>query len=236
MRRLTKTAGFIIAAVAAVAVIGFAMYSRHRAPNMLTIDTRSGNYELFIDNEDNEYFSTKDANVKNIIKTYLTKQKEYPYGLTDAQNYGSTLVYYYTRDVFIAAGVGDWRDRNSPLGFSLYNMKTGQQISSCVIYSQAGFYKNNDLLLSVSYIDNGTVMKYGACLYQRRSANFTFIDLTSKLGANETLFNDPAGRSLKATIKDVDTQKKTFVVDVNDMTKKDADGNYVYKRSIKVSY
>lgn len=223
----------IIIAIAILVCI-FAIWKLHAsAPSAPTIDDgTSGNYGLFIDNLDSGYFSTTDANVKKIVQAYLTQ----PEAKRDSDKYGSSLVFYYTKDVFIAEGLFSPTDRNSLSGFAMYDMKAGQQISSCIIYSQAGLYKDNDLLLSVSYEDNGASMKFGACLYERGALNFTFIDLSSKLAANEILFNDPAGRNLKANIKDIDTQKKTFAVDVYDTTKKDGGGNYAYKRSIEVSY
>ncbi len=167
------------------------------------------------------------------------KQKEYQeYGreATDAQRFGYSIIYYYDKDAFIAGSLGDWRDINSLSGFTLYDMKTGKQISPCAIYAQAGLYEEGDLLLSVSYTGEAPYAKNGVCLYERGAPNFTFIDLTSKLGANETLFSDPTGQGLWAHIRNVDSRKGMFAVDVYDTTKTDAEGKYAYKRSIAVSY
>lgn len=227
-----RTIGFIV--VVAIVLGIFSVWKLNTStPGAPSIDdSTSGNYGLFIDNLDSGYFSTTDANVKKIVQAYLTK----PDAKTDSDKYGYSLVYYYNKDVFITEELFSPTDRNSVSGFAMYDMKTGKPISNCLIYAQAGLYKDTDLLLSVSYKDNGVSMKFGACLYERGTPNFAFIDLTSKLGANETLFSDPAGRNLHANIKDVDTQKKIFAVDVYDTTKKDAAGNYAYKRSIEVSY
>ncbi|MBV9349331.1 MAG: hypothetical protein JO026_01120 [Patescibacteria group bacterium] len=166
------------------------------------------------------------------MQAYLTN----PDAKTDADKYGQSLVFYYTKDAFIKERLYSSTDRNSVSAFTMHDMKTGKEISECVILPPAGLYKDSDLLLSVSYVDTGTAMKDGVCLYQRSDPNFRFIDLTSKLTANETLFNDPAGRDLKATITNVDTARKTFDVAVYDMTKKSADSSYAYKRSITVAY
>ena len=166
------------------------------------------------------------------MQAYLTQ----PEAKRDSDKYGSSLVFYYTKDVFTKAELFSSTDRNSVSAFVMYDMKTGKPMNGCLIYAQAGLYKDTDLLLSASFTNNGVDMKQGACFYERGMPNFTFIDLSSKLGANETLFNDPAGRNLKANIKDVDTHKKTFAVDVYDTTKKDGNGNYAYKRSIEVFY
>ena len=191
---------------------------------------------MFIDNDDNVYFSTQDANVRNIIKTYLTEQKNYPYEITDAENYGRSLVFYYTKDVFIWASRSDWADRNSLTSFSMRDMKTGEDIGDCGIYKEAGLYKDENLLLSATIIDTGYDIKQGVCLYERGAPNFTYVDLTPELVSSETLFNDPEGRNLRANIKDVNVDKRTLVVDVYDEEKKDAEGNHPYKRSIEVSY
>lgn len=199
----------------------------------LTIDNNLGNYGLFIDNQDNSYFSTKDANVKKIIETHLAGQYQ-PNATTDAEKYGYSVVYFYNKDIFIAG------EKHSPDGlvtaFVSHELKTGEKIGDCTIFANAGLYKDNDLLLSVTYKDNGVDMEQGACLYQRGESNFKFIDLSSKLSESETLFSDPLGQSLAAYIRNVDTQEKTFEVDVYDTGNKDAEGNYVFKRSIEVSY
>jgi len=219
--------------ILAILVCGFAVWKLHApSSDTLTIDTGSGNYGLFIDNLDSGYFSTTDANVKKIVQAYLTNQDT----KTDSDKYGYSLVYYYTQDAFIVERLFSSTDRNSVSEFTMYDMKTGKAASDCFIYAHAGLYKDADLLLSASYKDNGVDMKQGACLYERGAPNFTFIDLTSKLATDETLFNDPAGQNLHANTKNVDAQKKTFVVDVYDTTKKDGDGNYAYKRSVAVSY
>lgn len=215
----------------------WAVWKSHTpAPSALNITTTAGNYGLFIDNQDNEYFATKDANVRNIIKTYLTRGKDYPYELTDAEKYGERLVYYYTKENFMVAELYYWANINNIDVFSMYDTKTGQQISECSIYAQAGLYKDSDFLLSASSMDVPPNAKEGACLYERGAPNFTFIDLSSKLGATETLFSDPTGQTLKANVRNVDTQNKTFTVDVYDTINKDASGNYAYKRSIEISY
>lgn len=232
----------IIVALVFIAVVGYFAYERFSDPSTpngstkaLIINTNSGNYEQFIDTTDSDYFSTKDENVKNIIKTHLAKQKEYPYKITDTQNYGYTQVYYYTKDSFIVGGKIDPANINVA-GYDMYDMKTGQKINECAIYTNAGFYRDKDLLLSVSFKDNGVDIKYGACLYKRGNVNFAFLDVSSKLDQTETIFSDPAGQNLKAVIKNVNTQNKTFVVDVYDTTKKGLDNNYIYKRSVEVSY
>jgi hypothetical protein len=202
----------------------------------LSITTTAGNYGLFIDNDDNAYFSTQDDNVRNIIRTHLTEQEKYPYEITDAWNYGHALVYYYTKDGFIAAQRDDWADRNSLSSFAMHDMKTGEQISDCSIFAEAGLYRDSDLLLSATYTDHGNVMRAGACLYERGAPNFTFIDLTSELGPTESLFDDPDGRDLRAAVKGVNTNERTFVVDVYDEGKRDLEGRHPYKRSMEVSY
>ena len=228
-----RAIGFVV--VLAIVFGVFAVWKLYTSsPSPLSITTTTGNDGLFIDNQDNNYFSTKDANVRNIIKTYLSKEKDYPYEITDAQNYGLSLVYFYNQDVFIAAEKHSFE--GGITAFVMHDMKTGQKISDCIIFANAGLYKDTDLLLSVSFIDNGVSPKFGACLYERGAPNFTFIDLTPKLSATETFFSDPAGRDLKANIQDVDTQKKTFTVDVYDTGKKDQAGNYVFRRSLEVSY
>lgn len=226
----------VILALAVIAVAAyFSMGNRTSAPSSavpLTVDTKSGNYGLFIDNTDNDYFSTKDANVKGIINAYLTNPAQIA-DPTDAQKYGSSLIYYYDSNAFIAAEKSDAANNASVTAFTMRNIKTGQRINDCNIYTSAGLYKDSDLLLSVSSEDNG---KFGVCMYKRGDPNFSFIDLSSQLSSTETLFSDPAGQNLKAGIKNVDTQKKTFSVDVYDTSKKDANGAYVYKRSLEVSY
>lgn len=220
--------------ILAILVCGFAVWKLHTpSSGPLTIDTGSGNYGLYIDNLDSGYFSTTDTNVKKIVQAYLTN----PNAKTDADRYGNSLVFYYNKNVFVTAELFSATDRNSVSAFVMHDIKTGKQMFGCLIYPRAGFYKDADLLLSASFTDNGVDMKQGACLYERGAPDFTFIDLTSKLGVNEALFNDPAGRNLHAEIKNVDTQKKTFAIDVYDTTKKDGDGNYAYKRSIEeISY
>lgn len=203
-------------------------------PSALKITTAAGNYGLFIDNDDNAYFSTHDPIVRNIIETYLA-EKEYPYD-TDAEMYGNALVYYYTKDRFIAAWRHDWADRNSLSSFAMHDVKTGEWISDCTIFRDAGLYRDSDLLLSVTHIDDGNTVRKGACLYERGASNFVFIDLTSKLLPTEDLFNDPTGGRLKAAIREVDTNARTFVVDVFDTEREDAEGGYARKRSIEVSY
>jgi hypothetical protein len=229
--RITNTKILLTVIICLVALTcTFVVWKLHiYTPGSLTITTTAGNYGLFIDNLDSGYFSTTDANVKKIIQAYLTNQD----AKTDSDKYGYSLVYYYTNNVFITEGLFSPTDRNSVSAFVMYDMKTGKPISECNILAKAGLYKDADLLLSVSYLDNG---KQGACLYERGTPNFTFIDLTSKLSSTEILFNDPAGRNLHADIKGVDTQKKTFAMGVYDTTKKDADGNYAYKRSLTISY
>lgn len=230
----------ILGAVVIIALLacGFAVWKLHSAPetstlpSTLTIDANSGNYGLFINSQDNGYFSTTDANVKKVVQAYLIK----PEAKTDSDKYGSSLVFYYTKDVFIKAELFSSTDRNSISGFTMHDMKSGKQISPCYIFPQAGLYKDNDLLLSVSYTEPVPGAKNGVCFYERGASNFTFIDLTSKLSTDEILFSDPTGQSLKANIKDIDTKKKTFAVDVYDTTKKDRSGNYIYKRSIEISY
>ena len=223
-----RAIGFVV--VLAIVLCVFAVWKSHNR-NSLSV-TNGGNYGLFIDNLDSGYFSTTDANVKKIVQAYLTK----PEAKTDSDKYGSSLVFYYNNDVFITTELFSPTDRNSISAFVMHDMKTGKPIFNCIIYARSGLYKDADLLLSVSFIDNGVTPKFGACLYQRGAVNFSFIDLTPKLSAMETLFSDPTGRDLKAGIKNVDTQKKTFSVDVYDTSKKDQSGNYVYKRSLEVSY
>ena len=232
-----KTIGFVV--VVAIVLCVFAVWKLQTStPGSLNITTTTGNYGLFIDNQDNEYFATHDANVRNIIKTYPSDL--YPNAKTDAEKYGSKLVYYYTKENFIAAELYNWSELNNINAFTMYEMKTGKPISECNILGRAGLYKDSDLLISATYIDNGTSMKQGACLYERGTTNFKFIDLTSQLSSTETLFIDPAGQDLRAMIRDVDKQKRTFLVDVYDNTIKDASGTqvfgYKYKRSIEVSY
>lgn len=235
--KLISLSILVFVVIAVVAYLGFRGQGVSNAPNpigKIVIDNSSGNYGRFIEGEDNNYFATRDANVRNIIRTYLTN----PTGFTDptdAQKYGFTLIYYYNKDNFIVAEKTD-PVSNVIMGFTMYNMKTGQQISNCAIIPNAGLYKNNDLLLSASFIGVAPYTKQGICLYERGTPNFTFIDLSSKLSSTETIFNDSTGRSLNATIKNVDTQNKTLVVYVYNTTKKDADGNYAYKRSMKISY
>ncbi len=211
-------------------------------PEALSIDRNTGNYGLFINNGDNNYFSTHDANVRNIIEAYLANHEDrHPDGYPDptaADIYGRSLVYYFTDDVFIEAWKNTWD--GAVVAYELRDIQSGQIVSDCVIYAESGLYKDEDVLLSVSY--TGSFLNYppdakpGVCLYERGAPNFTFIDLSSKLTSTETLFNDVMGQILTASIKDVDTQKRTFAVDVYDTTKTDVDGNYAYKRSIEVSY
>lgn len=211
----------------------FVVWKLHSpAATNLNITTTAGNYGLFIDNQDNEYFSTHDANVRNIIQTYLTRGKDYPYELMDAEKYGNTLVYYYTKENFIVAGLYYWANLNNIDAFTLYNTKTGKPISECNILAQAGLYKDSDLLLSVSHKDNGV---QGVCFYNRGAPNFTFVDLTPQLAKNETLFDDPMGRNLHASLRKVDNDQ-SIIVDVYDTSKVEVKGNYAYKRSIKVGY
>lgn len=200
----------------------------------LNITTTTGNYGLFIDNQDSEYFATQDANVRNIINAYLAGLYLNP--RSEAEKYGNNLVYYYTKDNFIVGGLSYWANINDIQSFVMYDMKTGQPISPCYIYGQAGLYKDANLLLSVSHTEQEPDAKNGICFYVRGAPNFNFIDLTPQLGANETLFKDPTGQSLAATVKDVDTKNQTFSVEVYDTTKKGADGNYAYKRSIELSF
>lgn len=228
----------ILLAVVVLAVLAcaFAIWKLHTpASTSLSITTTTGNYGLFIDNQDSEYFSTHDANVRNIIKTYLTRGKDYPYEIPDAEKYGETLVYYYTKENFIVAGLYYWANLNNIDAFTMYGTKTGKPMNSCLIYAQAGLYKDPDLLLSASFTDNGVDMKQGVCFYNRGAPNFTFVDLTPQLAQNETLFDDSAGRNLHASLRKVDNDQ-SVIVDVYDTSKVDVKGNYVYKRSIKVGY
>lgn len=226
----------ILVAVVVLAVLAcaFAIWKLHTpASAPLSITTTTGNYGLFINNQDNEYFSTHDANVRNIIKAYLSDLYINP--KTDAEKYGNKLVYYYTKDNFIVAGLYYWANLNNIDAFAMYDMKTGKPMSSCLIYAQAGLYRDPDLLLSASFTDNGVDMKQGVCFYNRGAPNFTFVDLTPQLAKNETLFDDPAGRNLHASLRKVDNDQ-SVIVDVYDTSKVDVKGNYAYKRIIKVGY
>lgn len=222
----------IVIVCLALLVCAFAAWKLHSpAATSLNITTTTGNYGLFIDNQDNEYFSTQDANVRNIIQTYIAPQ--YLNAKTDAMKYGNSLIYYYTKDNFIAAGLYNWSDLNNISGFSMFDAKTGKLMSECDILGAAGLYKDADFLISVSYKDNGI---QGICFYDRGAPNFTFVDLTPQLAKDETLFDDPMGRNLHASLRNVDTHDQSVLVDVYDTTKRDAKGNYAYKRSIKVGY
>lgn len=243
MESINKKTWLVIIVAVAILICAFAVWKLHTlpgvsTPNSLNITTTAGNYGLFIDNQDNEYFSTHDANVRNIIEKYIVPQ--YIGAKTDAEKYGQSLIYYYTKDNFIAANLYNWADQSNINAFTMYDMKTGKPISECNILARAGMYKDSDILLSASYIDNGTSMKLGACLYERGAPNFKFIDLTPQLSSTETLFADPAGQDLRAMITHIDKEKRTFLVDVYDNTIKDASGavvpGYKYKRSIEVSY
>jgi hypothetical protein len=225
---LVVGAVFLVICAGAAALWGLRLMTPPAAP---TIDASSGNYGLFIDNLDSGYFSTTDPNVKNIVLAYLAK----PEAKTDSDKYGGSLVFYYTKNAFIREELVSSTDRDSVSAFTMYDMKTGKPISDCSIYAHAGLYKDSDLLLSASFSD-GASPKNGVCFYQRGAPNFTFIDLTSRLASTETLFNDPSGRNLNASIRDVDTQGKTFTIAVYDTTRKDADGNYAYTRGIEVAY
>lgn len=223
-----------------VAIVYFAFGKQVNAPDTLSedtgtlmVDSNSGNYGLFIDNQDNNYFSTTDANVRKIIETHLAGQYQ-PNATTDTEKYGYSVVYFYNKDIFIAG------EKHSPDGavtaFVSHDLKTGEKIGDCTIFANAGLYKDNDLLLSVTYKDNGVDMQQGACLYERGESNFKFIDLSSKLSESESLFSDPAGQNLKAVIKNIDTLKKTFAVEVYDTATKDVSGNYASKKLLEVSY
>lgn len=228
-QRILVIAIIVLAVLAGV----FAVWKLHTsAPGAPAIDDgTSGNYGLFIDNLDSGYFSTTDANVKKIVEAYLTK----PEAKTDSDKYGNSLVFYYNKDVFVTAELSSATDRNSVTAFVMHDMKTGKPMFDCLIYSQAGLYKDTDLLLSASYTDNGVDMKQGVCFYNRGAPNFTFVDLTPQLAKNETLFDDPAGRNLHASLRKVDNDQ-SVIVDVYDTSKVDVKGNYAYKRSVKVGY
>lgn len=227
-----KTIGLIIVLILA-GIVYFFFGRNIMSLSPLTITTTTGNYGVFIDNIDSGYFSTTDENVKKIVRAYLTK----PEAKTDSDKYDSSLVFYYTKNVFIAAELYSSTDRSSVSAFIMHDMKTGKPIADCNILAQAGLYKDNDLLLSATYKDNGI---QGVCLYERGTPNFKFIDLTPQLSSTETLFADPAGQDLRAMINHVDEQKRTFLIDVYDNTIKNASGavvpGYKYKRSIEVSY
>lgn len=200
----------------------------------VTIDSNSANYGRFIDNTDNWYFSTRDANVKKIIEIHLSNSHGFT-DPTDAQKYGSYVVYYYDKNSFI---VGEKTDplSDTPTAYVMRDIKNGQKIGDCIIFREAGLYKSEDALISVSFVDEGVVVKQGVCFYELGAERFTFIDMTPQLGETETLFTDPAGRDLNAVTKNVDTQKKTLTVDVFDKGSRNASGAYVYKRSIEISY
>lgn len=194
--------------------------------------TTTGNYGLFIDNQDNNYFSTSDLNVRNIVKTHLAKGEDYPYEITDAERYGHKLVFYYTKDVFVVAEKNSW---DAPVvAFAMNSMKTGEKISVCSIFAEAGLYKSEDILVSASFLNNGDTQ--GVCLYERGEANFAFINLDAELSPTETFFNDPTGQRLSAGIKNVDINKNTLLLDVYDRSRVGRDGNYAHNRILKVIY
>jgi hypothetical protein len=230
MRKNTIFGVLAVVALVACALAVWQRQSSHGAP--MINDSASGNYGLFIDNLDSGYFSTTDQNVKRIVQAYLTD----PNAKTDSDKYGYSLVFYYTKEVFIAEGLFSPTDRDSVSGFSMRDMRTGKEIGECDIYAQAGLYKDSDLLVSVSYVGEPPYAKTGVCLYERGTPNFTFIDLASKLSSGETLFSDPTGQNLRASMKKVDTQKKAFAVSVYDTAKKGPNGDYAYKRSIEAFF
>ncbi len=240
MSSKNKLIVFVLALVLIAGIGYFAVYRSHisspsSSTDSLRIDTKTNNYAKFIDNANNSYFSTSDVNVKNIIKTYLAKQKDIPNKISDEQNYGYAVVYYYTNDVFIVGEKYDPANQNAA-AYDMHDMKNGQQISSCAIARDAGMYKDNDLLLSVSFTDKRGEMKHGVCVYNRGESNFKFVDLSSKLTSSESIFSDPSGQSRNASIKNLNTQNKTLFVSVYDKTKKSSDGNYVFKRNMEVAY
>lgn len=104
------------------------------------------------------------------------------------------------------------------------------------VWLVAGRHRDSNTLLSATYRDTGARTEYGACLYERGLPNVTFIDLTGRLSGTETLFSDPKGQDLRASITDVDTEGRSFVVDVYDTTKKESEDRYTRTRSIEVSY
>ncbi|HFC10822.1 MAG TPA: hypothetical protein ENJ75_01340 [Candidatus Kaiserbacteria bacterium] len=228
---------FAISSIVAVVVIATIVAITYVDFNKrgISINLNTGHYGQFIKYGDNNYLSTHDVNVKKIIRTYFTN----PFGITnptEAQKYGYTLIYYYNKSAFIMANLYYWENIHNIASFAMYSMKTGKQISNCTIYSEAGLYKKGNLLLSVSSTGSTTSVKTGICFYERGAPNFTFIDLSPRLSKTETFFSDATGHTLKAVTKNVDTKNKTLDVNVYDTTKKDASGNFAFKRTMKVSY
>lgn len=194
----------------------------------VAIVTTSGNYGRFIDNIDNSYFSTQDSNVKSLIETYLV----WTPGKTDAEKYGRSLVYYYDTSRFIEAQKVMPNDDSSVSSYVLRNIQNGEIVPGCVIYKDSGLYKGENILLSISFLNE----KQGICIYEKGSSNFNFVDLSSKLAGNETLFKDPAGQLMTASITNVDTKKRIISIGVYSKDKKDSQGNYSISKNINVSF
>ncbi len=232
----------ILVCIIVLAVLISLYYFKSKNPSVpptgntgITVDKNSINYGAFITGEDNSYFLTKDNTVKSIITKYLAKQASSQ--VADTEKYGYSLVYYYDNEKFIEAQKTYSTDDKSINSFILKDIKTGQYVNnSCIIFAKTGSYRDSSILMSGSSRTVGASGQEGVCIYEKGAANTTFIDLSSKLLATETIFKDPSGQNISTTIKNVDTNKRTFEIDVFSTVKKDSNGNNIYVKSLQLSY
>lgn len=217
-----------------MASVGLLYKTKSKKENIsqVHVTRTTGNYGIFIDNIDNNYFSTHDSNVRDLIEAYLINK----YGKTEAEKYGHSLIFYYDSFRFIEAQKRMPNNNESISAYVLYDTQTGKRVPGCAIIKDAGFYKDESILLSGSFLDSMSEIKEGICYYERGFSYFKFVDISSKVNPNETIFKDPAGQMLTASLANIDIKNRTLTVSVYNKSKKDSSGNYLFSRNISLSF
>lgn len=170
-----------------VIFISVILYISYKQNKVVVVDNIINNSfkKTKLSESDSNYYATTDKNVKYIFESFVSKIV--PNNLPIERKYLQNYVLYYDENNYLLASDGAVYST-----YSLHNINNGEKINSdCYINTAEGYTSNNNMYISAYPVHNTEdYSKQSLCVFRLGQNNFSYIDLSRDLKADETFIKD----------------------------------------------